>query len=87
MTVNGIASINSIGTDFAAGNFNISVNFAFTDGSADYTLSTLCQVPFTASKTHAEQIIRQALAAAALSTDSVTIDPLDIKMLFQPVFT
>jgi len=87
MAVNGLASVGAIATDFSAGNFNVNVNFAFHRRRDRLRAEPLCQIPFTASKIHAEQIIRQILAAAAFSTYSVIIDPLDIKLTFQLVFT
>jgi len=45
MTVNVLARVGTIGTDYVAGNYNVSVDIAATDGSGDYAYNILVQIP------------------------------------------
>lgn len=80
--VNAIVRVTSSGTDFNAGNYNLTIQVDATDGSVDQTGSTLVQVPLTYSAKRADAALRAAGAAYVLAQWGWTIDPNDIYVPF-----
>lgn len=80
--VNAIVRVTSSGTDFNAGNYNLTIQVDATDGSADQTGSTLVQVALGTSAKGVDAALRAAAAAYILAQWSWTIDPNDIYVPF-----
>lgn len=49
MTVHALARITGAGTDYAAGNYNIGVEIAATDGTGNFLYSTTFHIPLVAT--------------------------------------
>lgn len=84
MTIHVLARINTIGTDFAAGNFNIGLEIAATDGAVDSTpASPLLQVPLTATRNQ----INDAIVAHVVAVVSALYgQPVDSRNIFYQPF-
>lgn len=82
MTVNVLARVGSIGTDFAAGNYNVTVDIAATDGAGDYSYGILVQIPLsTLIGAFNNLIVSQVVAHVALQL-SQTVLPGDVFFQF-----
>ena len=63
MAIKAIARVISVGTDIAAGNYNINCDIAATDGLVDSSFSVLVQVPLASNKSQINAALLDAVAA------------------------
>lgn len=82
MTVHVIARPSGVGTDFAAGNYNISYDVAYTDGTSDQSAGVLVQVSLLASVALINLQIPTQIAAYVSAQLGVTVLPSSV--IFTP---
>lgn len=78
MTVRTIAGLGQLGTDFAAGNYNISYNVAWTDGTADFSAPLLVQVPIGSALALINLLIPTKIAAFVSAQTGVLVLPTQV---------
>lgn len=78
MTVRVIARVTGTGTDFAAGNYNISYDVGYTDGSADFSTGVLVQVPLGAALALINLVIPTKIAAVVSAALGVPVLPTQV---------
>lgn len=88
MATRAIFQVSSIGMDFAAGSYNVSLDGYVADGVTlnpnpnagpfDIGVSGLAQVPFALSQKKADSFLRARAAALVLAQVGLVADPDDI---------
>lgn len=79
MSIRAVFNAASGGTDFAAGNYNVTLTGGVTNGAdTDFGVSGLAQVPFTLSQKKADSFLRARAAALVLAQVGLVVDPDDI---------
>ena len=77
--------ISTVGTDFAAGNYNVSFTVGVTAGFSDLQTGGFAQVPFMLKPKKADEVVRKVIADKIFVDFGLIIDPDDIYIPFSRV--